>query len=316
MRKKFSLLLFCSALVALAADKEHATLVREATLYVSPGSTSEKLVHVERGRDLIILERTNIDNNQPWVKVYVTLVDLEKERVRELTGWLPMKGVIATSTPSGDQIIFGEGVDSENQAEQRGGRKGAATDAMRLYYRMQEFFPNSPLAPEAMWRSADIRWQLEKSDTMSRPSSRELDPDARNPMDDQFMKQIIKKYPHTKWADLAAYDLIDNKLCGEWKGLAKCPEKESELYEHYAHEHPQSPKAAEALYNAAWRQAALVDIYRLNNETDKSANARKKGIALAQELIGLNPQGDWKPRALDLSYKLEQGIPMYGSQQE
>jgi len=106
MRKKFSLLLFCSALVALAADKEHATLVREATLYVSPGSTSEKLVHVERGRDLIILERTNIDNNQPWVKVYVTLVDLEKERVRELTGWLPMKGVIATSTPSGDQIIF------------------------------------------------------------------------------------------------------------------------------------------------------------------------------------------------------------------
>ncbi len=131
MRKEFSLLLFCSALVALAADKEHATLVREATLYVSPGSTSEKLVHVERGRDLIILERTNIDNNQPWVKVYVTLVDLEKERVRELTGWLPMKGVIATSTPSGDQIIFGEGVDSENQAEQRGGRKGAATDATR-----------------------------------------------------------------------------------------------------------------------------------------------------------------------------------------
>ena len=59
-----------------------------------------------------------------------------------------------------------------------------------------------------------------------------------------------------------------------------------------------------------------MDIYRLNNETDKSANARKKGIALAQELIGLNPQGDWKPRALDLSYKLEQGIPMYGSQQE
>ncbi len=316
MRKLSFLLLFCSALAALAADKEHATLVREATLYVSPGSTSEKLVRVERGRDLIILERTNIDSNQPWVKVYVTLVDLEKERVRELTGWVPMKGVIATSMPNGDQIIFGEAVDSENQAEQRGGRKGAAQDAMRLYYRLQEFFSNSPLAPEAMWRSADIRWQLEKNDTMSRPSSRELDPDARNPMDDQFMKQITKKDPHTKWADLAAYDMIDNKLCGEWKGLAKCPEKESDIYEHYAHEHPQSPKVAEALYNAAWRQAALVDIYRINNENDKSANARKKGMALAQELVGLNPQGDWKPRALDLAYKLEQGIQLYGSQTE
>ena len=316
MRKFVFLVLLCSTVGALAADKEHATLVREATLYVSPGSTSEKLVRVERGRDLIILERTNIDNNQPWVKVFVTLVDLDKERVRELTGWLPMKGVIATSTANGDQIIFGEGVDSENQAEQRGGRKGAAQDAMRLYYRMQEFFPNSPLAPEAMWRSADIRWQLEKSDVMSRPSSRDIDPDARNPIDDQFMKQIIKKYPHSKWSDLAAYDLIDNKLCGEWKGLAKCPEKESELYEHYAHEHPQSPKTAEALYNAAWRQAALADIYRINNDNDKSANARKKGIALAQELIALNPPGDWKPRALDLSYKLEQSIATYGSQQE
>ena len=316
MRKFVFLVLLCSALGAFAADKEHATLVREATLYVSPGSTSEKLVRVERGRDLVILERTNIDNNQPWVKVYVTLVDLDKERVRELTGWLPTKGVIATSTPNGDQIIFGEGVDSENQAEQRGGRKGAAQDAMRLYYRMQEFFPNSPLAPEAMWRSADIRWQLEKSDVMSRPSSRDIDPDARNPIDDQFMKQIIKKYPHTKWADLAAYNLIDNKLCGEWKGLAKCPEKESELYEHYAHEHPQSPKTAEALYNAASRQAVLVDIYRINNDNDKSANARKKGLALTQELIALNPQGDWKPRALDLSYKLEQGIQTYGSATE
>src|SRR6266481_4674855 len=198
MRKFIFLLLFCSALAALAADKEHATLVREATLYVSPGSTSEKLVRVERGRDLIILERTNIDGNQPWVKVYVTLVDLEKERVRELTGWVPMKGVIATSMPSGDQITFGEAVDSENQAEQRGGRKGAAQDAMRLYYRLQEFFPNSPLAGEAMWRSADIRWQIEKSDVMRRPSARELDPDARTPIEDEFMKQVIKKFPHSK----------------------------------------------------------------------------------------------------------------------
>jgi hypothetical protein len=316
MKKYIFLVFVLSALSALtlAEDKDHATLVRDAQLYVTPGS-SEKLVELQRGRDLVIFERTTIDK-QPWLKVYATIVDQERESVRELTGWLPEKGVVATSTPNGDQIIFGEAVDSEQQAEQRGGRKGAAQDAMRLYYRMQEFFPNSPLAGEAMWRSADIRWQIEKADVQRRPSARELDPDARTPIEDEFMKQVIKKFPHTKWADLAAYNLIDNKLCGEWKGLAKCPEKESEIYTHYAHEHPQSPKAAEALYNAAWRQAVLVDIYRINNENDKSASARKKAIALAQELISQSPQGDWKPRALDLLYKLEQNVPLYGAQQE
>jgi hypothetical protein len=309
------LVLFSLPLTGLAADKERGTVIRQATLYVLPGANTGKVAQVERGRDLVVFEKTNIDNNQPWLKVFVTLVQNE-DQVREITGWLPAKYVVTASTPNADQIIFGEAVDSERQAEERGGRKGAAQDAMRLYYRTQEIFPNSPLAGEALWRAADIRWQLEKSQIMSRPSARELDPDARNPIDDEFMKQVMKKFPHSKWADLAAYDLIDNKLCGEWKGLAKCPEKESELYEKYAHEHPQSPKAAESLYNAAWRQAALVDIYKTNNENDKSANARKKAIALAQEIASRYAEGDWKPRALDMVYKLQQNVPVYGSSEE
>jgi outer membrane protein assembly factor BamD (BamD/ComL family) len=311
----FFLLSLPSLAVAEQVAKEHGTVIRQATLYVLPGSGSGKVAQVERGRDLVVLEKTNIDNNQPWLKVFVTLV-LREDNVREITGWLPAKVVVTLSTPNADQIIFGEAVDSERQAEERGGRKGAAQDAMRLYYRMQELFPNSPLAGEALWRAADIRWQLEKADTMARPSAHSMDPDARNAMDDEFMKQINKKFPHTKWADLAAYNQIDNKLCGEWKGLAKCPEKESDLYEKYAHDHPKSPKAAEALYNAAWRQAALVDIYRINNENDKSANARKKGIALAQEIVNQYPEGDWKPRAADLIYKLQQNVPVYGNSEE
>lgn len=310
---KFFLLLVMAASAAMAAEKEHATLVRPATLYVLPGGNSEKLVKVERGRDLIILERSNVEN-QPWLKVYATLIEIESQR--EISGWLPAKGVIGTSMPNGDQIIFGEAVDSERQAEERGGRRGAAQDAMRLYYRMSEYFPNSPLAGEALWRAADIRWQLEKQDIMRRPSSRTLDPDARNPMDDRLMKEVSKKFPHSKWSDLAAYDLIDNKLCGDWQGLPKCPEKESEIYEKYAHEHPQSPKAAEALYNAAWRQAALADIYRTNQENDKSGKARGRAINLAQELVTKYPEGDWKPRASVLIYKLEQNVVVYGSQDE
>ncbi len=75
-----------------------------------------------------------------------------------------------------------------------------------------------------------------------------------------------------------------SQMCPEWRGMAECPTKEAALYEQYAHEHPQSPKAAEALYNAAWRQAALTDIYRINNDRDKSEAARKKGVALAQQI--------------------------------
>ena len=44
----------------------------------------------------------------------------------------------------------------------------------------------------------------------------------------------------------AAYHLLDNKLCGDWQGESKCPEREAEVYEKYADEHPQSPVAAEA----------------------------------------------------------------------
>lgn len=308
--KILSLFLLVASLVPAAFGAEHGTLVRAATLYVLPRASGEKLMQVERGRDIVVLERSTVDN-QLWLKVFVTITQGETQG--EVTGWLQEKGVVTASTPNGDQIVFGEAVDSEQQAEQRGGRKGAAQDAMRLYYRMWEFFPNSPLAGEALWRAADIRWQLEKADFLRRSSSRETDPDLRTPIDGLLMKEIEKKFPHTKWADLAAYDLIDNKLCGEWKGLTKCPERESDLYEHYAHEHPQSPKAAEALYNAAWRQAALVDIYRINNENDKSANARKKAIALAQEIVTQYPEGDWKPRAADLIYKLEHDVAVYGN---
>jgi hypothetical protein len=314
MIKKFKLFLLPALLLSTAFAAEHGTLVRAGTLYVAPGTTSAKLMQVERGRDMVVLEHTNMDNNV-WIKVFVTIIQGESQR--DVTGWVTSNGLVAASTPNGDQIIFGEAVDSENQAEQRGGRKGAAQDAMRLYYRLWDIFPNSPLAGEALWRSADIRWQLEKADILPRPSSREMDPDSRAQMEDHWMKDVEKKFPHTKWSDLAAYDMIDNKVCGDWKGLAKCPEKESELYEHYAHEHPQSPKAPEALYNAAWRQAALVDIYRLNNENDKSASARKKAISLAQEVAAqYGQQGDWKPRALDLIYKLEQNVPVFGNQAE
>ena len=146
---------------------------------------------------------------------------------------------------------------------------------MRLYYCVAEYFPTSPLAGEAMYRSADIRWQLEKADVSSRPSSRERESYLREGMEEKYMKEVIKKFPGTKWADLAAFQLIDNKLCGDWQGSSKCPVKESEIYEKYATEHPQSPAVAEALYDAAWRWSALIEIYKTEEEPKKSEEAQR-----------------------------------------
>jgi hypothetical protein len=222
---------------------------------------------------------------------------------KEVDGWLPAKTVITPSTANGDEVIFGQAVDSERQAEERGGRKGAAEDALRLYSRVPELFPGSPLAAEAMWRAADIHWQLAKADFIR----------SGKPMEEKYLREVIAKYPQSKQAELAAYDLLDGQLCPEWRGQTECPTKESALYEQYAHEHPQSPKAAEALYNAAWRQAALTDIYRINNDRNKSDAARQKGVALAQQIQSQQQDQDWKTRATDLVYKLEKKIPVYSA---
>jgi hypothetical protein len=301
-RKKSGLLLLLALAMsaASAADKEHATLIREESLYGAAGANSQKVAQVGRGSNLVVLERTNA-GNQPWLKVFATLE--QGAQAREITGWLPAKTVITGSTANGDDIIFGQAVDSERQAEERGGRKGAAEDALRLYSRVPDLFPGSPLAAEALWRAADIRWQLAKADLAR----------SAKPLDDKYLKEVIAKFPQSKPAELAEFDLLETRMCPEWRGQAECPLKESALYEQYAHEHPQSSKAAEALFDAAWRQAVLTDIYRTDNDGSKSEAARKKATALAQEIQRQYPDGDWKPRAQDLIYKLDKKIPVFSA---
>jgi len=312
MRAVLMLWAALASATAWAQQKEQGTIISEVDMYVSPDATSQKLARATRGRNVIlVMDRTTI-SGRSWAHVLVVVdINIEKQSERQISGWVPSNVLVTTATPNGDQVIYGEAADSETQAQQRGGRKHADEDAMRLYYRLYEYFPNSPLAGEALWHAADIRWQREKFDTRLRPSFREMDPNMREGMDDTTMKLVIKKFPHTKWADLASYDLLDNKLCGSWKGETKCPEKESELYEKYAREHPQSPRAAEALYNAAWRQAALVDMHKASHENDKSEKARKKSLELAQEIAAHFNEGDWRPQALELIYALEQNIPTY-----
>jgi hypothetical protein len=307
---KFGLAVLAAIMVltelAAAANYERGAMVRAGTLYLSPDPNSAKLGDVERGREIIVLETT-----RDWVHVEANLSE-----ERTVTGWVLDKGVVRASTPNGDKILYGEAVDSEDQASQRRGRRGAAQDAMRLYYRVAEYFPNSPLAAEAMYRSADIRWQIEKSDVSARPSAKERESYLREGMEEKYMKEIMKKYPGTKWADLAAFHLIDNKLCGDWQGASKCPVKEAEIYEKYASERPQSPAAAEALYDAAKRWAALIEIYKTEEQPKKSEEARAKAIVLAQKVTGQWGQSDWGARSQSLLFFIQQGIPTYGNAPE
>lgn len=299
---RLAVILFAMACPRLFAA-ERATLVHEAIIYLSPDTSSSKLGTVERGRELIVL-----DSSRDWVHVEA-LFGEEKT----ITGWVLDKGLVRNATPQADRIIYGEAVSSEDEGGRRHGRKGAAEDARRLYYRVYDYFPNSPIAGEALYRAADIQWQIERADMLSRPSAREQERYLREGIDEQWMKLVMKKYPSTKWADLAAFHLLDNKLCGDWQGASKCPDKEAEQYEKYVKEHPQSPSAAEALYQAAWRRAALVEIYKTEEQAKKSEESKGKAIALAQQLVSQFPDNDWAARGATLLFLLQQGVPTWGN---
>jgi hypothetical protein len=323
------LTLLCLARPALADKKPApipagtlATAIRETILFVSADTSTERLATITPGREMVIVER-----NGQWVRVFAN-TDVEESHAQDapvfgaesapppISGWAQVKGVIAADTPDGDLVLFGIAANTEELASDPHPPKRAAQDARLLYRRLAEIFPQSKYAGEAAWRSADIRWQLEKEDAFSRPSAHEKENYLRQQLDDDEMKKIIKKYPGSKWADLAAYDMLDNRICGDWQGSEKCPEKESELYLKYAEEHPDSPKAAESLYKSAWRQAAASDMYQADNEARKSDEARSRAKELAGRLQTKYSQTDYAARAAGLVYKLEQGIPIYGVDRE
>jgi len=290
------------------AAAERGVMVRVAQIYLSPDTGSPRIATIDRGREVAVIEKS-----RDWLHVLATLAEpSEISEGRDISGWILDKGVVSAATPNGDKVLFGEAVACEQEAGRRGGRKGADKDALRLYYRAAEYFPQSPIAGEALYRAADIRWQIDRADLFGRPSGR--DPRTRlYGINEDLMKQVIRKFPRTKWADLAAFDLLDNKLCGDWQGESRCPEKEAEVYAKYAVEHPQSPVAAEALYNAAYRRSALIELYKNDGKSNHIGDAKARAIALAQRVIADFPQSDWALRAQTLLYKLEQGIPTYGT---
>jgi outer membrane protein assembly factor BamD (BamD/ComL family) len=208
---------------------------------------------------------------------------------------------------------MGEAASLEILAEDARGPRNAGQTARLLYRRLVEFFPTSPLAPEAAWRAADIRWQFEKADAGRRPSAKERDAYLREQLYEDELKKVIKNWPHSKQADMAAFELIDNKLCGDWQGQPKCPEKEAEIFEKFAQEHPDGPRTAQALYQATYRLAVLGDMFAADGSDKKSETARDHAKALAGRLKDKFPTSDYTARGAALAYKFEQGLAVYGS---
>jgi hypothetical protein len=323
-----ALALIFAALPALAQKKPQqpvkpmagprATALRITVLYVAPDPASQKLDRVQIGREMVVSEQSG-----PWMRVYAN-TDIEELNEKDkpvfdsndtpppVSGWLEAKGIVLETTPNGDQILMGEAANQEALASDPRGPANAARSARLLYRRIVEMFPNSPLVPEAAWRAADDLWQIQKADAASRPSAKERDPYMHDLMDEDELKKVIKQYPNTRQANLAAFDLIDNKLCGNWQGSIKCPQQESEVYEKYAAEFPDGPRTAQALYQAVYRQAVLTDMYHADGSDKKADEAHNRAKELVDRLRSKFPQSDYTFRASALVYKLDQGVPVYG----
>jgi len=296
-----------------------ATVLRVTPLYVSPDTGAQKVDKVQIGREMVIAEKSGA-----WLRVYANTDIQEQTSERDepmiggaqatppISGWMEAKGVVEESSPDGDQIVMGAAANEESLASDPRGPAHAAQNARDLYRRVYEMFPNSPLAGEAAWRAADIQWQIEKQDTATLPSAHMKDPYLRQQMDEDALKKVIRNYPRTHWAALAAFDLIDNKLCGDWQGSPQCPDKESEIYMKYAGEYPDGPRTAQALYQAVYRFAVLTDMYAADGNDRKSGDAHNQARSAAAQLKARFADSDYARRAAALVYKLDGGVPVYG----
>ncbi|HEY0307354.1 MAG TPA: SH3 domain-containing protein, partial [Acidobacteriaceae bacterium] len=295
--------------------------VHTANVYVAADDNAQRTATVNPGHEVVMIEKSG-----PWVRVFAnTDTETDSEEVPLMqqdqptavtSGWIKAHGIVDSHTENGDAILFGAAATLEEQASQPHAPKFAAQSAHLLYKRAAEYFPKSTLAAEAAWRAADIRWQLEKQDISTLPSAHEKESFLRPQIYEGEMKHVIKTWPKSKWAARAAYALIDNQLCGDWQGLPQCPDKESSQYERYANTYPDGPRTAEALYNAAYRQGALVDIYNEASNRKRAEAAASHTKQLATSLQKDFPQSDYAARAAALVFRIDQQIAIYGNDRD
>src|SRR5579875_612884 len=300
-----------------------ATVLHTANVYAMADAADPPISTVVPGREIVINQR-----NGAWVSVFANTDEKEedpdqkpeftdpRQQNNPASGWIRDKGIVGPKTPGGDALIYGAAADLEAKAAEPHAPKGAAESAQLLYRRVWEYFPDSPLAPEAAFRSADIRWQLEKADNSTLPSAHEQDASLRPQLYEGELKRVMKNYPNSPDAARAAFDLLDNKVCGDWQGLPKCPEMETNLFVKYADRYPNGPKSAEALYDAVYRQGSLVTMYLVDDNRKRSEIAAQNCASLAARTQKEYPASDYTQRAASIAFRVAQGISIYGSDRD
>ncbi len=300
-----------------------ATVLHNASVYAAADSADPPIATVTPGHEIVVNQK-----NGPWLSVFANTDEKEEDldnkpeftdpntQPQPSSGWIRDKGVVTPKTPQGDILLFGMAADLEAQAAEPHAPKDAAESASLLYRRVWEYYPESSLSAEAAFRSADIRWQMEKVDNSTLPSAHEQDAFLRPQIYEGQLKRVIKNYPNSPDAAKAAFDLLDNKLCGDWQGLPKCPEMETTLYVKYADRYPGGPKSPEALFDAAYRQGALVTMYLVDDNRKRSEQAAGNCQSLADRLLKEYPQSDYTSRAQSIAFRVKQGISVYGSDRD
>lgn len=299
------------------ADRR-ATPLNITWLYLQPDTHSQKISQIQIGREMVVTAKSGA-----WFNVEANTDTQDNDEADTpmvggnnhppaLSGWMQAKGIVEETTPDGDQILMGAAASEEALAANPQGPANAAQAALLLYTRLYQMFPNSPLAPEARWRAADIQWQFDKANNRSLPSSDRF----FRQMNEGPLRKVIQLYPRTRWAALAAYDLIGDRLCGDWQSSEKCPAKEAQIYEKYAEDFPDGPRTAHAVYEAVYRMAVITDMYAADGDKKKSDEAHEQARKLAAWLNAHFASSDYTYRAGALIYKLDQGVPVFDANLE
>lgn len=272
-----------------------AISLREGKLFLKPDTSSAVVGEVRPGDLVAIFERS-----PGFARVFV-----------HASGWMVDQGLLPLANPKAPEVLLGAAAQLQSQAESYSGQTQTAKDAARLFFQVYEYFPQSPQAAEALYRAADIRWQLDMADLpiSSDPSSREFP-------DDHWLNKVKGKYPHTPWAARAAFVLlVKHFTCGDWTEKPNCIDKEIGTYRDYLHDYSDSPMAAEAMYQIVYRDAAAWSLYSAPGSGHDAGKATQFASRTQQDAAAIAsryPGTDWTARAQFLAFEVNQGVPVYG----
>lgn len=272
---------------------QKAVALVPATLYLSPDKASAKVGQIRPGMGIGVQSSSG-----NFVQVFAGA-----------SGWIENQGYVTLDNPQAPELIFGAAVAYENQAETLSGQDEAARDASRLYLSIYSDFPASTRAAEALYRGAEIPWEVQLSEMPRRRT-----PEERQFPDDSMLRRVESKYPNTPWAARAAYQLIiEHFTCGDWVEKPQCVEKEIGRYKDYVGKYPRGPYSAEAAYDALYREAIAWTLYSrpgARQDSGKAAQYKRQVAADADAIARSYPATDWAAQAALLAFKVERGTPL------